>query len=107
MNVPFQQIKQITSYSAKWKEIPRSHGHNMKRDKSFEYLGIHVDYRLNCLENINKRGEKAIKMQQNLKGMAGSNWGISEIHRRLSVKRWLRECCPTYLQLGVSIQHTE
>ncbi|GBO08098.1 hypothetical protein AVEN_236384-1 [Araneus ventricosus] len=43
--------------------------------------GIHVDDRLNWLEHINKQGEKAIKMQQNLKRIAGGNWGISQIHR--------------------------
>ncbi|GBN75805.1 hypothetical protein AVEN_202494-1 [Araneus ventricosus] len=51
------------------------------RVKSFKYLGIHVDDRLNWLEHINKQGEKAIKMQKNLKRIAFGNWGISQIHR--------------------------
>ncbi|GBM62879.1 hypothetical protein AVEN_38407-1 [Araneus ventricosus] len=55
--------------------------HKINRVKSFKYLGIHVDDRLNWLEHINKQGEKAIKMQQNLKRIAGGNWGISQIHR--------------------------
>ncbi|GBN24089.1 Putative protein in type-1 retrotransposable element R1DM [Araneus ventricosus] len=56
-------------------------GYKINRVKSFKYLGIHVDDRLNWLEHINKQGEKAIKMQQNLKRIAGGNWGISQIHR--------------------------
>ncbi|GBN89179.1 hypothetical protein AVEN_148018-1 [Araneus ventricosus] len=55
-------------------------GYKINRVKSFKYLGIHVDDRLNWLEHINKQGEKAIKMQQNLKRIAGDNWGISQIH---------------------------
>ncbi|GBN41043.1 Putative protein in type-1 retrotransposable element R1DM [Araneus ventricosus] len=56
-------------------------GYKINRVKSFKYLGIHVDDRLNWLEHINKQGEKAIKMQQNLKRITGGNWGISQIHR--------------------------
>ncbi|GBO30939.1 hypothetical protein AVEN_208752-1 [Araneus ventricosus] len=56
-------------------------GYKINRVKSFKYLGIHVDDRLNWLEHINKQGEKVIKMQQNLKRIAGVNWGISQIHR--------------------------
>ncbi|GBO34132.1 hypothetical protein AVEN_169317-1 [Araneus ventricosus] len=56
-------------------------GYKINRVKSFKYLGIHVDDRLNWLEHINKQGEKAIKMQQNLKRIVGGNWGISQIHR--------------------------
>ncbi|GBM85736.1 hypothetical protein AVEN_34778-1, partial [Araneus ventricosus] len=56
-------------------------GYKVNRVKSFKYLGMHVDDRLNWLEHINKQGEKAIKMQQNLKRIAGGNWGISQIHR--------------------------
>ncbi|GBN60425.1 hypothetical protein AVEN_226141-1 [Araneus ventricosus] len=56
-------------------------GYKINRVKSFKYLGIHVGDRLNWLEHINKQGEKAIKMQQNLKRIAGGNWGISQIHR--------------------------
>ncbi|GBM21357.1 Putative protein in type-1 retrotransposable element R1DM, partial [Araneus ventricosus] len=56
-------------------------GYKINRVKSFKYLGIHVDDRLNWLEHINKQGDKAIKMQQNLKKIAGGNWGISQIHR--------------------------
>ncbi|GBM42830.1 Putative protein in type-1 retrotransposable element R1DM [Araneus ventricosus] len=56
-------------------------GYKINRVKSFKYLGIHVDDRLNWLEHINNQGEKAIKMQQNLKRIAGGNWGICQIHR--------------------------
>ncbi|GBN34116.1 Putative protein in type-1 retrotransposable element R1DM [Araneus ventricosus] len=56
-------------------------GNKINRVKSFRYLGIHVDDRLNWLEHINKQGEKAIEMQQNLNRIAGGNWGISQIHR--------------------------
>ncbi|GBN91227.1 hypothetical protein AVEN_112639-1 [Araneus ventricosus] len=56
-------------------------GYKINRVKSFKYLGIHVDDRLKWLEPINKQGEKANKMQQNLKRIAGGNWGISQIHR--------------------------
>ncbi|GBM40066.1 hypothetical protein AVEN_23153-1 [Araneus ventricosus] len=42
-------------------------GYNINRVKSFKYLGIHVDDRLNWLEHINKQGDKAIKIQLNLK----------------------------------------
>ncbi|GBM77542.1 hypothetical protein AVEN_55662-1 [Araneus ventricosus] len=56
-------------------------GYKINRVKSFKYLGIHVNDRLNWLEHINKQGEKAIKMQQNLKRITGGNWGISQIHR--------------------------
>ncbi|GBM30812.1 hypothetical protein AVEN_52606-1 [Araneus ventricosus] len=56
-------------------------GYKINRVKSFKYLGIHVDDRLNWLEHINKQGDKAIKMQQNPKRIAGGNWGISQIHR--------------------------
>ncbi|GBM98297.1 hypothetical protein AVEN_69898-1, partial [Araneus ventricosus] len=82
-------------------------GHNINRTKSVKYLEIHVDNRLNWQEHINKQGEKDIKMQQNLKRIAGGNCGISQIHRRTLCKLWLRECRPTDLQLGVSIQHTK
>ncbi|GBM05438.1 Putative protein in type-1 retrotransposable element R1DM [Araneus ventricosus] len=61
-------------------------GYKINRVKSFKYLGIHVDDRLNWLEHINKQGEKAIKMQQNLKRIAGGNWGISQIRRRTLYK---------------------
>ncbi|GBM95201.1 hypothetical protein AVEN_113986-1 [Araneus ventricosus] len=61
-------------------------GYKINRVNSFKYLGIHVDDRLNWLEHINKQGEKAIKMQQNLKRIAGGNWGISQIHRRTLYK---------------------
>ncbi|GBL63415.1 hypothetical protein AVEN_97406-1, partial [Araneus ventricosus] len=54
--------------------------------KSLNYLGIYVDNRLNWLEHINKQGEKAIKMQQNLKRITGGNWRISQIHRRTLYK---------------------
>ncbi|GBL96423.1 hypothetical protein AVEN_43735-1 [Araneus ventricosus] len=56
-------------------------GYKINRVKSFKYLGIHVDDRLNWLEHINKQGEKTNKMQQNLILIAGDNWGISQIHR--------------------------
>ncbi|GBM44252.1 hypothetical protein AVEN_23312-1 [Araneus ventricosus] len=56
-------------------------GYKINRVKSFKYLGIHLDDRLIWLEHINKQGEKAIKMQQNLKRIAGGNWGISQMHR--------------------------
>ncbi|GBO05229.1 hypothetical protein AVEN_149815-1 [Araneus ventricosus] len=56
-------------------------GYKLNRVKSFKYLGIHVDDRLNFLEHINKQGKKVIKMQQNFKRVAGGNWGISQIHR--------------------------
>ncbi|GBL71493.1 hypothetical protein AVEN_52082-1 [Araneus ventricosus] len=55
-------------------------GYNINRVKSFKYLGIHVDDRLNWLEHINNQGHKAIKMQQNLKTIAGGNWGIFQIN---------------------------
>ncbi|GBM72599.1 hypothetical protein AVEN_107149-1 [Araneus ventricosus] len=61
-------------------------GYNINRVKSFKHLGIHVDDLLNWLEHINKQGEKAIKMQQSLKRIAGGNWGISQIHRRTLYK---------------------
>ncbi|GBL99500.1 hypothetical protein AVEN_68784-1 [Araneus ventricosus] len=61
-------------------------GYKINRVTSFKYLGRHVDDRLNWLEHINKQGEKAIKMQQNLKGIAGGNWEISQIHRRTLYK---------------------
>ncbi|GBM69189.1 hypothetical protein AVEN_103115-1 [Araneus ventricosus] len=61
-------------------------GNNISRVKSFKYLGIHVDDRLNWLEHSNKQGEKAIKMQKNLKRIAGGNWGISQLHRRTLYK---------------------
>ncbi|GBM82996.1 hypothetical protein AVEN_72115-1 [Araneus ventricosus] len=32
-------------------------------------------------QHINKQGEKSIKMQQNLKRIAGGNWGTSQIHK--------------------------
>ncbi|GBO41935.1 hypothetical protein AVEN_72858-1 [Araneus ventricosus] len=35
-----------------------------------QYLGIYVDERLNWVDHINKQGQKAIKMQQNLKRIA-------------------------------------
>ncbi|GBM97774.1 hypothetical protein AVEN_205641-1 [Araneus ventricosus] len=57
-------------------------GYNINRVKSFKCLGIHVDDRLNWLEHISNKGDKAIKMQQNLKRIAGGNWGISQINRR-------------------------
>ncbi|GBN88762.1 hypothetical protein AVEN_256047-1 [Araneus ventricosus] len=61
-------------------------GNNINRIKSFKYLGIHVDNRLNWLEHISKQGEKAIKMQQNLKRISDGNWGISQIYRRTLYK---------------------
>ncbi|GBN17543.1 hypothetical protein AVEN_17866-1 [Araneus ventricosus] len=61
-------------------------GYKINRVNSFKYLGIHVDDRLNWLKHINKQGEKVIKMQQNLKRIAGGNWGISQIHRRILYK---------------------
>ncbi|GBM83004.1 hypothetical protein AVEN_72121-1 [Araneus ventricosus] len=76
-------------------------GYKINRVKSFKYLRIHVDDRLNWLEHINNQGEKAIKMQQNLKE---SQVAIGESLRYtdgLSIKRLLRECSPTDLQLGV------
>ncbi|GBM30570.1 hypothetical protein AVEN_27608-1 [Araneus ventricosus] len=83
MNLPFQQKK--TNYIL-FSKIVRSpkitwNGFKINRVKSFKYLGIHVDDRLNWLEHINKQREKAIKMQQNLKRIARGNWEISQIHR--------------------------
>ncbi|GBM93695.1 hypothetical protein AVEN_181995-1 [Araneus ventricosus] len=60
--------------------------YKINRVKSFKYLCIHVDDRLNWLDHINNQGEKAVKMQQNLKRIAGGNWGISQIHRRALYK---------------------
>ncbi|GBN19940.1 hypothetical protein AVEN_35914-1 [Araneus ventricosus] len=62
-------------------------GYKINRVKSFKYLGIHVDDRLNWLEHIITHGEKANKMQQNLKRITGGNWGISQIHRRTLYKK--------------------
>ncbi|GBN53009.1 hypothetical protein AVEN_175099-1 [Araneus ventricosus] len=68
-------------------------GYKINRVKSFNCIEIHVDDRLNCLEHIIKQGEKAIKMQQNLKRIAGRNWGISQRHRwtlnKMVIKRML------------------
>ncbi|GBM21252.1 hypothetical protein AVEN_149844-1 [Araneus ventricosus] len=57
-------------------------GTTINRVKSFKYLGIQIDDRLKWLAYINKQVEKAIKMQQNFKSIAGANWGISQIHRK-------------------------
>ncbi|GBM41122.1 hypothetical protein AVEN_63310-1 [Araneus ventricosus] len=60
-------------------------GYNINKVYSFKYLGIHSN-RLKWLEHINRQGEKAIKMQQNLKRIAGGNWGTSQIHKRTLYK---------------------
>ncbi|GBN29726.1 hypothetical protein AVEN_158411-1 [Araneus ventricosus] len=60
--------------------------YNINRVKFFKYLEIYVDDRLKWLEHINKQGEKAIKMQQHLKRIAGCKWGICQMHRRTLYK---------------------
>ncbi|GBN22801.1 hypothetical protein AVEN_104513-1 [Araneus ventricosus] len=74
-------------------------GYKINGVESFKYLGIHVEDRLNWLEHINKQGEKAISKTSNESQVA-----IGESLRYmdgLSIKRLLRECWPTDLQLGV------
>ncbi|GBM11259.1 Retrovirus-related Pol polyprotein from type-1 retrotransposable element R1 [Araneus ventricosus] len=56
MNLPFQQKKTNYILFRKMVRSPKItwNGYKINRVKSFKYLGIHVDDRLNWLENINK-----------------------------------------------------
>ncbi|GBM78643.1 Putative protein in type-1 retrotransposable element R1DM [Araneus ventricosus] len=77
-------------------------GYKINRVNSIKYLEIHVYDRLNWLEHINKQGEKAIKMQQNLKRLTCGNWGISQIRRWTLYKMVIEQIFwPTDLQLDV------
>ncbi|GBM18251.1 hypothetical protein AVEN_17431-1 [Araneus ventricosus] len=63
-------------------------GYKINRVKSFKYLGIHVDDRLNWLEHINKQ-EKPSKMQP-IKRIAGQQLKSLRYTDGLSIKRLLR-----------------
>ncbi|GBN20469.1 hypothetical protein AVEN_107427-1 [Araneus ventricosus] len=109
MNLPFQQIKQIIFFSRKWQEAPRSHetgttSIDLNLLSAWGYPLMIDSTGWSILISKERKPSKCSKTSKESQAAIGESLRYTE---GLSIKRWLRECWPTNLQLGVSIQHTE
>ncbi|GBN19763.1 Putative protein in type-1 retrotransposable element R1DM [Araneus ventricosus] len=61
-------------------------GTTIKKVQNIRYLGVYLDDKLNWGAHMSAQATKALVLHQNIRKIAGKNWGISQQHRRILYK---------------------